>query len=221
MAEYVINFEKFEIYEAGALFLTLLAFPKEGEEIHRSAHASLCARALQVQFDGDRESEWATFPQCMKPIHALRDAQEIKRDLRTFHRRLRDRAIAGKMAIAFLKKLLMGKDFKFPKGLKRLTLNQLSEYVLPESRQSNPENVETRIWRASLPVIHLAVAVEVALSRSEADGGGRLRDNDLLVRRDLLESIVRDAQFYKTQLPLIPNLKIEADSMIDIRLASD
>jgi hypothetical protein len=60
--------------------------------------------------------------------------------------------IAGRMAVAFLKEALPGQVLKLPQGLKRLSINQLSRLVLDDTRFTDPHNVETRIWRPSLPV---------------------------------------------------------------------
>jgi hypothetical protein len=40
-----IDFDRLEVYEAGALLVTLLAYPEEGEETRSEVHASLCACA--------------------------------------------------------------------------------------------------------------------------------------------------------------------------------
>src|SRR5437868_14232758 len=44
-----IDFDRLEVYEAGALLVTLLAYPEEGEETRSEVHASLCAHALRVK----------------------------------------------------------------------------------------------------------------------------------------------------------------------------
>ena len=84
----------------------------------------------------------------MKPIYAFRLQQDISRDLRTLERRSRDRMIAGRMGIGFLKEAVTG---QIPAGLKRLSINELAELVLDDAGYSEPQNVETRIWRPSLP----------------------------------------------------------------------
>jgi hypothetical protein len=58
--------------------------------------------------------------------------------------------IAGRMGIGFLKEAVTG---QVPAGLKRLSINELAELVLDDAGYSEPQNVETRIWRPSLPVI--------------------------------------------------------------------
>jgi len=42
MVTSVIDFNGVEVYEAGALLITLLAYPGEKEEVWAQVHASLC-----------------------------------------------------------------------------------------------------------------------------------------------------------------------------------
>lgn len=80
---------------------------------------------------------------------------------------------AARMAIAYLKEAATGQVPKLPPGIKRLSLNQLSEMVLKDTRERMPENVETRIWGESVPVIHIASAVEVLADIVERHGHER------------------------------------------------
>ena len=130
-----IDFNRVEVYEAGALLITLLAYPREREEVWAQVHASLCSYALRIK--SASEPNWATVPQPMKPIYAFRLQQDISRDLRTLDRRIRDRMIAGRMGIGFLKEAVTG---QVPAGLKRLSINELAELVRGEARYSEPEN---------------------------------------------------------------------------------
>src|ERR1700730_1219707 len=96
-------------------------------------------------------------PVPMKPVHAFRSEQEIAKDLRTLEWRLRDRMAAARMAVPFLQEVELGKRPKLPKSIKRLSL-KMAAFVAGEAEQSEPQNVESRVWRPSLGVIHLAVA---------------------------------------------------------------
>jgi hypothetical protein len=44
-----------------------------------------------------------------------------------------------------------------------VSINQMARLVLEDAGQTDPENVETRIWRPSLPAIHIASAVQLFL----------------------------------------------------------
>ena len=160
MALHWIDFKRLEVYEAGALLVTLLAYPGEGdhEEERRSrVHTSLCACMLRAIYEVDLDR--AVSPQVIKPIYALQTERACSLGLRTLPRRLHHRMIAARMAYPFLKTAESGETTKLPTPVQRLSINAMAELVLEDAGYSDPENVETRIWRQSRPVIHLASAV--------------------------------------------------------------
>lgn len=211
-----INCQQLEVYEIGATLLTWLAFPgeKESEERRSRVHASLCAYALRAKYETD--SEWLVSPQSIKPIYALRPQFDIDRDLKTLQRRLRDRMIAARMAIGFLKEALTGEAPKLLAGIERMSVNQMAELVLDDAGYTEPENVETRIWRPSLPVIHLATAIQLMLQLAEPDAG-RLGLEALLLDRGIIELVVRTAEYHRSVL-MQSRLQIDPDKLIRFRL---
>ena len=217
--EFWIDFSKSEIHECGATLVVLLAYPgDDNEDIARAnLHASLCALALRARFEGSPDE---LAPQLMKPIHAFRTDEKTSRDLKTLMRRLRDRMIAARMAIGFLQ-LAAGKQPKLPAGIQRLSINQLSELVLEEAEQAEPENVEARIWRPSLPVIHLAAATAVMIDVAERNGFGRFGVGELLTSRPLIEAIVREAQIYETLMSQSSHFSKNPKNFIRLRIAAD
>ena len=212
----VFDFNRLEVYEAGALLVTLLAYPDASEEAQGHVHASLCTHALRAR--SELEPEWAIEPQPIKPIYTLRSQRDCNRALRTLERCLRDRMVAGRMAIAFLKEALRGQVPALPAGVKRLSLNQLSELVLGDTQFTDPDNVETRFWRPSLPVIHFCSAIQVFLSLAEADVGP-IPLEALLLNREVIELIVRTAEYHETLLTQSRHLRFDPERMILISLA--
>jgi hypothetical protein len=210
-----IDFNRLQVYEAGALLLTLLAYPDASDETQGNIHLSLCTHALRVRSEID--PDWALLAQPIKPIYALRSQRECNRDLRTLERRMRDRMVAGRMGIAFLRAALPGQVLELPAGVKRLSINQLAELVL-DTRFTDPENVETRIWRQSLPVIHLASATLVFWSLVEAEAGPIVLEA-LLLNRKVIEVVVRTAEYHETLLAQSRHLRFDPERMIRIRLA--
>src|SRR5215813_10969820 len=101
MTVHLIDFYRLDVYEAGALLVTLLAYPDASDEVRGDVHASLCTHALRVR--SEIEPDWAIQPQPIKPLYTLRSQSDRNRALRTLERRVRDRMVAGRMGIAFLK----------------------------------------------------------------------------------------------------------------------
>jgi hypothetical protein len=110
-----IDFNRLDVYEAGAVLLTLLAYPRENkqeDEQRGRLHESLCACALRARYETD--PDWATSPQLVKPIYAFQSKTACNRGLKQFKRRLRDRMIAARMAYPFLKEAETGRATRAP-----------------------------------------------------------------------------------------------------------
>jgi hypothetical protein len=217
MATHLIDFGRLEVYEAGAILITLLAYPDESEPEERrgNVHASLCAYALRARCEIG--PDWATSPQAIKPIYALRIQRDIDRDLRTLQRRLRDRMAAARMAIGFLKDALNGQVPRLPAGVKRLSINQMAQLVLDDTGYTEPENVETRIWRPSLPVIHLASAIQVLLQIAEPRTGP-LGLEAFLLNREVIELVIRTAEYHESVIAQSRRRCFDPEKLIKIRL---
>jgi len=215
MTLHFIDFNRLDVYEAGALLVTLLAYPDAKDEIRGDVHASLCSHALRVR--SEIEPDWAIRPQATKPIYSLRSPHDCNRALRTLERRMRHRMVAGRMAIGFLKEGLPGHPLIRPPGLKRLSINQLARLVLDDTRFTDPHNVETRIWRPSLPVVHLASAIQVYLTMTEADAWLTGLES-LLLNRTMIELVIRTAEYHESVLAQSRYLRIDPERTIRIRL---
>jgi hypothetical protein len=63
----------------GRCLITLLAYAGDSEATRGHVHASLCTHALRVK--SEIEPDWATAPQLIKPIYALRYQRDLNRDL--------------------------------------------------------------------------------------------------------------------------------------------
>jgi len=217
MTVHLLDFNHIEVYEAGATVITLLAFPGKSEEHRREAvHAALCHYALRAKCASD--PEWVLSPQRIKPFYALRTLDEVSKDLRTVPRRLRDRMAAGRMAIGFLKEVVTGRPPQLPPGIARLSINQMASLVLEDTENVEVENVKTRVWRPSLPVIHLATAT-LRLLRSLEPRTGRLDMAAFLLCREAIETVVRAAERHEALIAQSRRLRIDPDRLEKIRLA--
>jgi len=203
-----IDLNKPAIYEAGAVFLTTLLFnePRDTDETRGWIHQSLCAWAIKER--AAQDAEWAAEPAPIKPLYAAVEAIDVNRDINRVNTRMRNRAVAARMGMVFMESARLGTLPSVKPPLKRLSLNQIAEWVLPLSEQAEPGNVETRQWRPSLPVIHLAMALIWLVQLSEKDGR-KLDYMDMLWSGDVLNRLITMAQFIEDlilsgQIPKIP-----------------
>ena len=162
---YVFDFERMESFEIGAWLIAILAFPAEAEaDARRKAAEAKIAETVRTANAEFIEQWHDRFPFC-----ADISTQEESRRLRTMQRRLRDRMQAARMSLAFIGEHMTGEKLHIPSELLRLSLNELSKYLLQYSTESDPENFEHRVWRRSRPVIHVAAAMQVGM-RAAAKG---------------------------------------------------
>ena len=127
--------------------------------------------------------------------------------------------IAARMAIAFLKVASTGAMPTLPAGVKRLSVNELSVMVLADAEQADPENVETRIWRHSLPVLHIAAAVAVAVA---VDIAARHHEHAvdfsaLILDRFIIEWVIAASQEYVGLIEKSAHLKAHSGQLIRLR----
>jgi hypothetical protein len=216
MSIHWINFDRLTVYEAGAILVTLLAFPNETEDVRDRVHTALCACVLRAT--GENDDEWAASPQPVKPIYLLQTERDISRALRELKRRLRDRMVAARMAYPFLCEASFGEVPKLPPVVKRLSIKAMSELVLEDAAQSEPVNVESRIWRPSIRVIHLATAVHGYLHLYD---GAAVQPNlgSLLCDRVVIEYAVRNAEHFEPLIGRSARLRINPDRLIKVRLS--
>jgi hypothetical protein len=208
------DLDRIEVYEAGASLLTLLAFPEGPPEKRAEVQASLCAQELRTRYVSDPQT--AVVPQAIKPIYAFRTDEEIARDLRTVQRRHRDRLVAGRMAMAYVQEGA-GLAPRLPPGMSRLSINALSEMVADDVGMTDSANVEARVWRPSLPVIHLAAAFQYILQTAERLHQSELSWTDWLRDRSLIELTVRVAEHFE-ELLARSRLGLNPDRLIKVRL---
>jgi len=212
---FVWSFERSHVYEVGAALLVLLACPEEKSDIQRGElHASLCARALWNGFLSNRED---TTPITVKPQYVFREIKLFNRHSHSIVKRLAERLVAGRMMIPYLLRAELGRPPKLPSAIKRLSVNQMAEFVQDDAGQSDANNTKQRFWRPSRSVIHLAAAATTVgqeLQKAQPLGIG-----DFLGRRELIEAIVRRAELYEGLIEKGLNMPVRIEKLIKVRLA--
>ena len=177
----------------GRRCFSVLAYPGDSDDFALEFTPRFAA--IRSKSYAEIEPDWSLFPQRMKPIYALRTSREVNRDLRTLQRRLRDRMAAGRMAIGFLKEAVGEPMTELPGDRSRVSINQLARLVIDDTGQTDAENVEARIWRPSLPVIHIASALQEFLQLAGPEMG-KLCLETFLLNRWAIECVVQAAEYH-------------------------
>lgn len=163
---YVLDPSQQQVYEIGAQLLILLAFPAETSDptLFAELYTSLCTEALIERSRTD--PEWANQHQWIKPVHFCVPPAAVKANLRTMRTRVRHRLIAGHMANAIVFEAA-GFNPTLPGGCESFAVGQLIKMALRDTGQFEAKNAVQRIWRPSLPAIHLCAAVQAYLQRGD------------------------------------------------------
>lgn len=219
MPEVIINFDNAPIYEVAAQVLTILMFsgPNDTDDIRGHVRMSLCAWAIHRRAELD--AQWGEELQAMRPVYAIWPTKEVDRDMARINRRMRSRMTAGRMAMVFLKKAHHGEVPRVTPPLKRLSINQVAEWALPDSGLTDTANVKSRAWRPSLPVLHLAAAAEFVRQMYEK-AGQPLSYDDLLWQPLPLQLMLAEAATYEAlfaKLTVEGTLRLDLDTLIRIR----
>jgi hypothetical protein len=75
----------------------------------------------------------------------------------------------------------------------------------------------TRIWRPSLPVIHLATALQLLLHLGDPQIGP-IGYEALLLGRGVIELVIRTAEYHRVLFTQCRSLRLDPESLIRIRL---
>ena len=93
----------------------------------------------------------------------------------------------------------------------------MASLVLEDTENAEVANVNTRVWRPSLPVIHLATAT-LHLLRSLEPGIGRLDMAAFLLSREVIETVVHAAETHEGLIAQSRRLRIDPDRLLKIEL---
>lgn len=203
--------------EIGAMLVSVLAFPRPGEESAGSAAAeALCARVVAetIIANPDKvENLRRSYPE-----YVAIDNKECRHRLRQLSRRLRDRMVASRMSLRFFEDGIRKLQGERHPSVDRFTIKALSNLVKSGSGQRYAKNVRQRTWAQTRPVIHLAAAVQVTireLAPDEERFGYSLDDAELHAKviclaRKFEKIVLSDKRFGKC-----------ADELIRIRIGPE
>ena len=221
-------------YQPGARLLAVLAYPPLSETDSRWRRAE---RALgRLMWAGRAQDEAGALDalETVIPSHLLVSEDEMLREDKALRRQLDLRMGAAHVAIPYFRaaaQLHSGRTRTLDGWIGHLH-EQEAERVETLARRGitvearfpeNRDNFETRVVRGSLPVIHLAVAIALAIDASQkayrglpeaqAEGlpvdvaGPQISIGDILVRPDLARAIIADAVELESFLPILNQRK--------------
>lgn len=204
-----------EVYERGAVLLTTLAYPQQSDPTRSlQLYLSLCGRALWLKHLMEPD-DWR--PITVKPQYVFRDPRVIDRHVAYVAKRLGERMVAGRMAIALFRKAVPGGLRTLPKDIQRPSVNQLAQYVAEDAGQTEPINVERRIWARSRPVIHIAAAA--AMEGQELSKRGEpVGLESFLLDQAFIERVARLAEELETLVAQDPKFPVRPEQLIRFRL---
>jgi hypothetical protein len=186
--------------------------------------ACLCQRYLHARaknMEADRKDvakTWLRTPQPIKPQYIMHPPELVEDFCAESRRLLEKRAEAGRMAVPFLRET-NGLPISLPRGVPRLSLNAMAEFVLPDTVQSDPHNVESRLWRPSLRVVHIAAAIQTEHHRCEQEFGFELEIAHLYTNAAIIRSVVKQSETYADLVLTTKRFGIPPEGLIRLSLA--
>jgi hypothetical protein len=191
----------------------ILAWPTHGEmgEFHRVSH-EMVAQTLRLTLRANRRAiddlqrQWPQF--------AWSEYLELATTRRRtafgrLQKRLDKRMSAALIGIGHWHNEIPNVEVGLPGDLRNTSIDQLSAFAQRGTNIDDAENVEKLVWRASLPIIHLAMAVQIERSiRNHGVAPIGIDTQDLLFFRAAVEK----ARTYEAMVlrdPIFASGKIE------------
>lgn len=236
-------------YLPGARMFAVLAFPPTSatDPKWRAAELALCRTVLTAHLQLD--PAWGAQERLITPDHAFAPTTGIERRRAEIQRRLGHRLGAAHVAMRFFIEAQLRRSGAPPAMHRVTTLDAemlktveqeaarvawlATQGVITKERfPTDLHNFKNRVFRPSVSVLHLAVAVAVTIDQSQktaranphlADriarrdfGGAQLNIADFILNPDLAISVIHLAKEYEELLPFLPKPRI--GHIVKIRL---
>jgi hypothetical protein len=196
--------------------ITVVDLP-DGEKVAK-AQGALVGHILQSA--AAESPEWSRTGQTLKPLYLMLDPADIARSMKLTVARLQDALKVARVARPFIGKAVSGAPPALPAEVERLSLNAVIPFVLGDEDPTDPHNFEQRVFRRTLPVLHLAIALEQALMTAEAASGRRPSLEALTLEPACLPWIIDHAAALEGAVLAIQEFKVPEDRLLRVRLRS-
>lgn len=155
-------------FMTGVMFHCLLAWPTSSEvpAYHRVSRELIVAILRQkLQHNTNVLDECRVlWPTLDWDTWAALARTEKRPAAGTLQKRLNQRMAAARMAIGLTHEELYAIPTELPSSISDLSIDQLCVLIQPDTNIDSPANVEKYVWRNSLPIIHVAMAVQLLLN---------------------------------------------------------
>ena len=228
-------------YLPGARLLAILAYPpsSSSDQKWRQAELALCRSVLLAQQQID--PTWATQGHWIIPEHLLFPATDITKKLEKIQALHGHRLGAAHVAIPFFQQALRIAGGNPAETRRASTIDSRIQRTIDQEADredwlteqgvsiksrfpKDDHNFEHRVFRPSLPVLHIAVAVAVAIDQSQKAlrvepsaiqgefyrdmGGPQINVADFLTNPVLARHVIALAEEYERLTPLLPKLRL-------------
>jgi hypothetical protein len=202
-------------FEAASELLSYVAYPSD-ERKRRRFSAALC-RVEHLQ-EAQRKSEWACFPQRIRPLIFAPNDESFVRDLHFGINTLRLRLItATAMLMPHLIAFVTGKNPPKVEGFAP-TVENIARYIMEKeglNLDTSESTFKSRVWAPTRPVAHLAFsfAQKVFIKRW---GKAKTMQEILTPYPDeeVLRNIMDHAENIRTILPKLRQFRFSEDDTI-------
>jgi hypothetical protein len=159
------DFSQFQPYEIGAMIATWMCWPGVDDDVIRANRFNeMCGWSFHQLVARNPGSE--ILPWSVKPIYVSVKSSNFDYGSKEFAKRLARMFDFGHQSMVFIKAEATGKE-ELPSCMKKLTLSALldarADADAVRGRPITDAANFRRLWRPSLPVIHIAAAWQVQL----------------------------------------------------------
>ena len=218
MVECLLHVKGRFAYEVTAQVLAIFAFPEATEARMRELADLLCLWYADELFHRADRLKFDPRPH-LNPEHARPAPREIGKFIQQMNYRLRQRALAGHVAIAILQEAAPGEPHHTPEDLGERTVENVMLWYL-RHEGGDEANFKKRRWRPSQCVIHLAAAWAVKNQDCERNGLEPPGIFDLMHSVDNLVQLLDEACAYEAHVAAASRLKLANENMIRFRLVA-
>ena len=205
-------------FMTGTLVTCILAWPTNDDvQIFHRVSQELMAEVVRLTLKSDP----AAIPVCREQypqpdwerIIFLAKSKSRKAEGH-LQKRLNQRMAAARMGLGLAHQEIFNQPAVLPPTITALSIDQLAKLVRSDTNIAGSANIEKFVWRASLPIVHLAMAIQILLI-------GRFSD------RTSVGADLQDIEFYREAIKLAealepmviahPKFNIGADRLTRVR----